>query len=550
MVGAVREIERKYEASGEHGLPDLGGVEGVASVAALDEVALDAVYYDTADLRLAAAGTTLRRRGGGDDAGWHLKLPVGPDTRDEIRLPPRASEAVPPQLVRLVRARTRGAPLVPVARLRTTRRPYRLLDADGRVLAEVVCDRVTAEADGATRAWAEIEVELAAGDPALLDAVERRLAEAGITRSTSASKLARALGDRVPGGGERQRGREKTAQRKTPSEKTAPKKTAPKRTAPKKTAPKKTAQHKSTQTKDTRKGGKKKGGKAPITAGDAVLAYLRVQADALADLDAAVRRDLPDAVHRTRVACRRARSALRTFRSVLDPEATRALADELRHLGAELGADRDREVLDQHLRALLDPLPRGEVLGPVRGRLRTWSAQRRSGTRRRVLAALDSPRHLALLDAFDALLADPPLLPAAARPASRVLAECVLRDYRRLARRVASARTEEDRHEVRKAAKRARYAGEAAAPALGAPAKAFADRMKAVQEVLGEYQDGVVARQALRELAAQAHASGENAFTYGLLHERQGRACELAAERFGAVWREASRKRHRAALTG
>ena len=38
---------------------------------------LEAVYYDTPNLRLLAEGVTLRRRTGGEDAGWHLKLPVG-----------------------------------------------------------------------------------------------------------------------------------------------------------------------------------------------------------------------------------------------------------------------------------------------------------------------------------------------------------------------------------------------------------------------------------------------------------------------------------------
>ena len=86
-----REIERKYDAAGAPAALDavksMTGAAGIAAVSQHDEETLDAVYYDTEDLRLIRAGVTLRRRTGGEDAGWHLKLPAGADTRDEIRLP-------------------------------------------------------------------------------------------------------------------------------------------------------------------------------------------------------------------------------------------------------------------------------------------------------------------------------------------------------------------------------------------------------------------------------------------------------------------------------
>lgn len=501
MATVVREIERKYEAEGRPGPPDLTRTRGVASVEDRGRTALDATYYDTAGLALAAAGVTLRRRTGGDDAGWHLKLPAGTDARDEIRLPPRTSHEVPAHLARLVRAHTRDAPLVPVVRLRSLRTVRHLVDGDGGLLAEVSYDEVEAElldhgGERPAESWAEIEVELAeGGDPAFLDAVEKRLSKAGVGRSDSPSKLARALGERLV------RARERRSS-----------------------------------------GGCRA---RPGSAGEAVLGYLREHARALVAVDAAVRRDQPDSVHRMRVAARRMRSALSTFRTVLDRDATRPLADELRWLGGELGADRDREVLTERLYALVEELPRGSVLGPVRGRLRIWSARRRAVTRKRVLAALNSRRYLDLLAALDALLDGPPVLPGADRPAGRVLAKAVRRDYRRLAARVAAASGDEERHEARKAAKRVRYAAEAARPVLGRPAKVFASRMKAVQEVLGEYQDGVVAREALRDLALQAHRGGENTFTYGILFERETRHSQTASAAFGAVWEEASRPEHR-----
>jgi len=105
-------------------------------------------------------------------------------------------------------------------------------------------------------------------------------------------------------------------------------------------------------------------------------------------------------------------------------------------------------------------------------------------------------------------------------------------------------------HDARKAAKRARYAAEAAHPALGGPAGRFARRMKAVQSLLGEHQDAVVARDALRTLAVQAHAAGEQTFTWGVLHGREEAAAAEAERRLPEVWRRASRPKVRRALGG
>ncbi|MGO8891290.1 MAG: CYTH domain-containing protein [Streptosporangiaceae bacterium] len=138
MATVVREIERKYDAASGGtavvgGVKTMTGTAGVAAVSELPEQLLDAIYYDTADLRLIGAGITLRRRTGGEDAGWHLKLPAGADTRDEIRLPLTSTDgAVPEELAALVRAYTRGVALAPVVRIQTRRRVLRLLDGTGQ----------------------------------------------------------------------------------------------------------------------------------------------------------------------------------------------------------------------------------------------------------------------------------------------------------------------------------------------------------------------------------------------------------------------------------
>ena len=85
MAIVFREIERKYDAAGAPAalaaVTSMTGAAGIAAVSQHDEETLDAVYYDTEDLRLIRAGVTLRRRTGGEDAGWHLKLPAGAETR-------------------------------------------------------------------------------------------------------------------------------------------------------------------------------------------------------------------------------------------------------------------------------------------------------------------------------------------------------------------------------------------------------------------------------------------------------------------------------------
>jgi inorganic triphosphatase YgiF len=212
VTTTVRETERKYEAADGVELPGWSGLAGVEALIGPDEQTLEAVYYDTGDLRLARAGATLRRRRGGNDAGWHLTLPVGSDSGDgdswdEVRVSAagagrRRNPSPPAELVGLTRVFTRGEPLGPVAELATTRRRWRLTDRDGRVLIEVVDDHVTGHTLGAFTSglsWREVEVELGGdGDPDLLNRVEKRLLKAGVRRSDAQSKLARLLGDRLP----------------------------------------------------------------------------------------------------------------------------------------------------------------------------------------------------------------------------------------------------------------------------------------------------------------------------------------------------------------
>ncbi|KOX12921.1 CHAD domain containing protein [Saccharothrix sp. NRRL B-16348] len=486
MSRSVHETERKYEAPGGTSLPDLADLPGVAAVAGPEEQRLEAVYYDTADLRLARAGLTLRRRTGGDDAGWHLKLPAGVDTREEVRLPPgRAAKHPPKQLGSLVQVHARGRELAPVARIQTTRQRWQLVDDKGRLLTEVVEDLVSGQAladDSPVDSWREIEVELGErGDIALLDRVEARLADVGITRSSSSAKLSRLLADRMAA-------------------------TTPPTTSGK-------------------------------SAGDVVLAYLREQADALKHQDPRVRRGEDDAVHQMRVATRRMRSALQAFGTIVERDATRELTDELKWLAGVLGEARDLEVLRTRFADRVAELDEELVLGPVHAQLTRHFAPLEAAAHKAAVAALDSERYFALLDAVDALIARPPFTPVARVKAEKALPDLVDKTYRRLAKRAENAHDDESLHEARKAAKRLRYAVEVSEPRFGKRAKKYRKEVKAVQELLGEHQDGVLARPVLRELGAKAQLDGENGFTFGLLHGLETAAAQRAEDRFPAAWR-------------
>ncbi len=500
MAVNVNETETKYDAPHGTDLPDLDQLPDVAATAGPEEQRLEADYYDTGDLRLLRAGVTLRRRSGGHDEGWHLKLPAGGRTRREIRRPPgRAAGQVPGELASLVRAHTRGAPLQPVARLTTTRRLLTLLDKAGEPLAEVAVDDVSAQTLGPAAAvtrWQEVEVELAGGGRRLLDAADDLLRHYdGLRPAGRAARLARALGDRLP-------------KPEDPS---------------------------------------RLGASSP--AGEVVLAYLRAQGGTMMSLDPLVRLDEPDAVHQMRVASRRLRSTLRSFGHIVRRDATSGLAADLKWLGGVLGAARDGEVLDAHLRGNLRQIPVEVRIGPVEARIHGHFASVRAAARTELLAVLESDRYFSLLDDLDRLLAEPPLTAEAVGPAADVLPAAARRAARQADRRMrrawdapAGQPRNEALHRARKSARRARYAAEAMAPAVGRKAAKFAKRMKQVQSVLGEHQDSVIAAAQARDLGIGAYLAGENAFSYGLLYEQAACEGERLQARARPLWKKAARR--------
>jgi len=483
------EIESKYDVDEGASLPALHELPGVASVAQPVELDLAAVYYDTAALDLAANKVTLRRRTGGEDDGWHVKFPVSSGERLEVRHPlGRSTRGVPIAVVRAVRVHVRDNELVPVVTLNTKRVVHRLLDTDGQVLAELADDRVTATVEGAEPdSWREWEFELVTGDRSLLEAADDVLRSAGAEPASGPSKLARALGDRVPA----------ADQWALPSK--------------------------------------------PLTS-DLFRAYAGAQVQAIRERDPEVRRDVPDAVHKFRVATRRLRSALATYRPVVDREAGDRIRVELKWLAGELGVARDAEVQREHFAAEVAEQPAELVMGRVAGRIDDHLRGVYKEGRTRALAALESERYFRLLETLDDLIAKPPLV-GDDRKAKKQIHDLLDHDWKRMRKAVRRAETAEttaeqdhELHEVRKAAKRLRYAAESAVPVLGDEATDLAARAEEVQEVLGEFQDSVVSRDFLRQLAVQVHLEGGNAFTFGRLHAAEELRGLHAREAFFKLW--------------
>lgn len=489
------EIERKFTLAEGRRVTTLG--EGLR-LGERRQFSLSATYFDTPMLTLARNGITLRRRTGGTDAGWHLKLPTDGVGRQEVHEPISRGQSrvlVPAPLRALVDEVVRREPLLPVAQLRTRRTETDITTPRGRRLAVLCDDRVNATRSSGSASWRELEVELSGGSEDDLARIAEALLAIGCEPKASTSKLAEALGEELS----------------RPAGTLGPK----------------------------------------SSARDVLMAYIAEQVGAIQAREAQARVDAPEGVHKMRVATRRLRSTLRTFRPLLDEQRTEPLRSEVKWLSERLGGPRDAEVLKARLLAEVAALPDDEVVGPVRERLAHELDLRHEQTLAELRAALDSARHRRLGEALVALLTDPPLGPQADRKAPKVLDPLLARAGKRVTTRWTQAMAAEDLerevlvHETRKKAKAARYAWEAVVPAYQG-GEAAATAWSEVTEVLGQAQDSVVARERLHELAGVAHAAGESAFTYGLLWERQREAEGAAQHEADACVRAAVRAARKA----
>ncbi|MGZ4553987.1 MAG: CYTH and CHAD domain-containing protein, partial [Mycobacteriaceae bacterium] len=407
------EVERKYAVDPATILPALAHLSGVASTGQQATLDLAATYFDTESLDLTRHEMTLRRRTGGHDAGWHLKLGVDGENRTELHQPlGRAVKTVPAALVATVKGVVRDRPLLPVATVHTHRLEYDLLGAAGEVLATICDDEVHAErlvGSPFVRDWREWEVELVNGDSRLFDALDAELTDAGARRVRGGSKLKAALGD----------GRPRAA-------------TAPSRRSLKR-----------------------------ATATEFLASQLAEQLAAVQSQDLRIRSGDTTSVHQLRIALRRLRSALTTYRSLLDAATVDPVRAELKWLGASLAPARDAQVMHEQLRALLTQEAPELVMGPVVRRLDLHLAGMAEQGWRTAQEALESDRYLRLLDALDDLVEHPPVARRGGSRARKVvprLLQCDAKRVRRAVRATDEARDADERdvafHEARKKAKR------------------------------------------------------------------------------------------------
>jgi len=567
------EVEAKFAVPDTAVVPDLTRLDGVESIASTKTHRMSAIYYDTADLRLTRSKITLRRREGGDDDGWHIKLP-GVTGRLEIHAPlgemVDGRYEVPEDIVAQVRALVRREDLNPIAQVDNERIESTLAAADGTPVAEFCDDHVSAWSllpGGSHSAWREWEVELvgdtpaaAIGNPLLLSATQQ-FVNSGARVSASPSKLAMALGDTV-------------------------------HAAP---LPPFAVQ----------------ADVDPESPAAAVIAALKLNRDKLHEYDPKVRRDEWDSVHQMRVATRELRSHMETFNGILGGEELEYIKSELKLLAGMLGHARDAEVVEERFLNLLDSEDSDVLDETTREHLRHDMGAEYRRAHRRVVATLNSDRYLDLLDAIDALLADPPVagahayipveqttepepvteeeaaadlemvaeggagtpvmevatdgvdpeedtteeeaemvaeggpeiidLPEAAQAhhaqtpeeVERILSEHLEQAYKKLMKRHKKAvenwdnleltlhEREEYFHDMRKSAKKLRYAAEAVGSATKLKTKRLYNACKAMQSSLGDFQDAVTSRDKLVHMSAAARRRGEDTFGYGLLYQRE-----------------------------
>lgn len=436
--------------------------------------------HDTADHDLGRAGAEVAHD---PDRGWRVVLPPGP------QLPARAlhrpgGPSPPAEVRRLLAAWLRGRPLEPRVTVAVESAPLAVVTGDDGTPVVVVSedDVRVCHADGTVAHRREL-VLTATSDTRErdLDAVEVALVAAGARRRPSGDPASAAAAPTVP-------------------------------------------------------------------AEDATVAVVlqATLADGLerllgADPHARLGED-PEGVHQLRVATRRLRANLRTWRDQLDPGWVTDLRAELAWLASLLGQVRDADVRELRLRGHLEELGWPEDAGAVLAHARALAEPARHEVQR----ALDDPRYVGLLDRLRDAVDTPPLAPGpASTPAGTVVLDVVRRSWRQLRDEVLALptpATDASLHAVRLRTKRLRFAAEAAAPFVGPAASRTAAAAEALQDVLGELQDTVVTR---AWLAAAARTRPELAFRCGELAGLEHARAVAARAAWHASWSQLCRPRYR-----
>ena len=472
-VRVVLEQEDKFEVDPDWVLPQLADLLPDGGRLDHEVRRLDNTYFDTPSAGLRLFAITLRRRVGGSETGWQLKVPSG-TARTELQSGSRA-KTLPPALAKGVEGLLAGESLDPIATIVTTRTAYRLLNADGELVLEIADDQVESgppDGESTIHSWREVEVELGpAGEMKDLKRAGKLLRAAGATPSTTRTKLDRVLGPILPNG----------------------------------------------QARAVKSG----------TVGELVGAYMSAQCDVLANNDVGLRTGTPE-VHKTRVAARRLRSTLRIFGDMVDAVPAEELNDELVWYANLLGQVRDRDVLSRRFTELIADLPVDQVRGPVEAEITKTLATERDDAIQRLNKAMRTPRYQHLMQLLRGWKTAPPLTDAAGEK-DRVAVKYVEKAQRKAEKRLRKADDIEELHRARKAFKRARYAAELVEPA-DSQMKAIARDGEEMQTLLGEHQDAIVAANFLAKMSADGEIEAGSAFTYGILMANElNRAAEIRA---------------------
>jgi CHAD domain-containing protein len=502
MSGAAETVqrERTFEAADEVKIPDVAGTWTVDR----SSVRLTATYWDTVHRRLLRWGHTLshRRASDGSEDRWTLKLAIpsrkkGESRGAELHVPGRRLYP-PPAIREVLRAVVRRAVLKPVATIVTDRRRAELAGWEPTERVELSDDHVSSIV-GLHRgpAFRQIEVEaVSPGADGLVDEVSDTLMEAGAVPA-EASKLTTVLGDDpepeiiLPQSG------------------------------------------------------------AGISLRDVVRFAIGSGASRLIANDPVARIGLdPEAIHQARVATRRLRSDLKTLEPLMDRTAAEKIRDELRWIGELLGSVRDADVLiarvEEEARQLrLQPATTSAIITEIE--------QDRRRSHDELASALASRRYVALVRELIAAAEAPPLAESldGDQRASPKVRKLVRKSWRRVSRAVKRLQSDPNDpalHEIRKAAKRARYAAELATATLEVDAGQLAKRLADVQDVLGDLQDAVVADERLAALVREDRITGGPAFAAGKLACTMGQARSSARSRWPDVWKGTRAKRLRRGL--
>ncbi|HEV2346593.1 MAG TPA: CHAD domain-containing protein [Actinocrinis sp.] len=297
---------------------------------------------------------------------------------------------------------------------------------------------------------------------------------------------------------------------------------------------------------------------------DVLRAYLAAQSAAFLAQLPRLREGKPEASHKIRVACRRSRSMLRTYRPLLDGGWADELAAQIADFTEIVAPERDIEVVRERLLGALDDMA-DESPGMVRARtlLDRMLHREYAVAHETTLAALAGPRFHALADQLALAPETLPGLPESFAPAPEAMYPLVARTFEITERRVAALpdprkqsaqsaladdATDELWHRLRIAAKRCRYAAEVCVPVAGQPAAELAEAMTVITEELGTQQDATVASTVLLRAARTPRIAAPTGFVLGRLLGEARAGILRSRLAFPALWAQAADPDRRAWL--